>query len=378
MPQLHLSNKTLTQLKIQDIKQMIKHRINHLFSWIVLINLAVAACSRLPLNADAIIKPQENKQSTNLALTPLISPTSKENKSTELPVQYIDPTPTKVPPIVRTWGDYPGPTIYPPIEIPPPMPLLDKSPSQTNILLLGDDQRPYESGLRTDGIILVSIDTNKNLIILLSFPRDLYVYAPGWTMQRINVIYQRGGFDLLSLTFAYNFGIKLDYYVRINIFALEKLIDHLGGIDVNVAYTMTDYDPMLRGNRTILAGKIHMNGAVATWYCRARYATSDFDRARRQQEVLLAVFQRLIRTDLVREAPEMYHQLSSIVSTNMTFENIAQYIPFIIKNKEKLPIRQYHIGSSFVKEWTVPTDGSKVLLPKRDPIRLLMLQALEL
>jgi len=197
-------------------------------------------------------------------------------------------------------------------------------------------------------------------------------------MQRINVIYQRGGFDLLSLTFAYNFGIQLDYYLRINVFALENLIDQLGGIDVNVAYPMTDYDPLLHGNRTILAGKIHMNGAVATWYCRARYATSDFDRARRQQEVFLAVIQRMIRADLTKEAPEMYHQLSSVVSTNMTFENIAQFIPFIIKNKEKLPIRQYHIGNSFVKEWTVPSDGSKVLLPKRDPIRLLMLQALEL
>jgi anionic cell wall polymer biosynthesis LytR-Cps2A-Psr (LCP) family protein len=115
---------------------------------------------------------------------------------------------------------------------------------------------------------------------------------------------------------------------------------------------MTDYDPMLRGNRTIWLENSH-EWSSSHLYCRARYATSDFDRARRQQEVLLAVFQRLIRTDLVREAPEMYHQLSSIVSTNMTFENIAQYIPFIIKNKENLPIRQYHIGSSFVKEWTV-------------------------
>ena len=311
---------------------------------------------------------------------PQLSPT-EQNTATPINLTTPEitraPTPTKIPAILRTWGNYPGPTIYPPIEIPPPVDLIDKPPEQTNILLLGDDQRPNESGLRTDSIMIISVNTTKNAISLISFPRDLYVYAPGWTMQRINVIYQRGGFDLLALTFAYNFGVNLDYYMRVNVFTLQELINQLNGIDVNVAYPMSDEDPLLHGIRSIPVGIGHMNGATAAWYCRARYATSDFDRARRHQEVLQALFQRLLSYDLLRQAPELYNQFSKAVSTNMTFENIARFIPYAFKVKNKLPLRQYLIGKSQVTEWTVPTDGSKVLLPIKDAIRLLMLQAFE-
>jgi hypothetical protein len=222
MPQLHLSNKTLTQLKIQDIKQMIKHRINHLFSWIVLINLAVAACSRLPLNADAIIKPQENKQSTNLALTPLISPTSKENKLQNFQ-SYIDPTPTKVPPIVRTGETIPARQYIHRLKSLPHA-SSRKSPSQTNILLLGDDQRPYESGCERWHHI--GEHYTKKTLSFYFLSLVILCLCSRMDNARINVIYQRGGFDLLSLTFAYNFGIQL-IISSINI-CLENLIDHLG------------------------------------------------------------------------------------------------------------------------------------------------------
>ncbi len=288
-----------------------------------------------------------------------------------------DATPTAQPATVRTWGDYPGPAIWPPIEIPAPLGILPKPGDQINFLLLGDDQRPYEHGFRTDAILLLTINPTYGTASLTSFPRDLYIYAPGWTMQRINVIFERGGFDLLAQAFEYNFGVKPDYYVKVNIWQFQNMLDDMGGIDVKVTYAMSDVDPDDSTKyRTIPAGTTHMDGKTALWYSRARAASSDFDRARRHQEVLQAVFNRLMSLDVIQKAPQFYSKYKNIVSTNLTLGNVAEFFPLARQFLRKFQLRQYLIGRQFVTDWTVPTDGSKVLLPKRAEILLVMQQIL--
>jgi len=306
----------------------------------------------------------------------LPSPT-KAIPSATVTITVGDPTPTVLPPTIRTWGNYPGPSVWPPIEIPAPLGVLPKPVDQINILLLGDDQRPYEHGYRTDAILLLTINPSFGTVSLTSFPRDLFIYAPGWTMQRINVIFERGGFDLLAGTFEYNFGVKPDYYIKVNIWQFQSMLDDIGGIDVQVAYAMSDIDPHDADNyRTIPAGKVHMDGDTALWYSRARSASSDFDRARRHQEVLQAVFMRLMNLDIIQKAPQFYSKYRNSVSTNLTLENVAQLFPFARQFLTNFQLRQYLIGRQFVTDWTVPTDGSKVLLPKRAELLLVMQQIL--
>jgi LCP family protein required for cell wall assembly len=264
--------------------------------------------------------------------------------------------------ISRPWGDFAGPTIWPPSEIPPPAPFIPQPSSQTNILLLGDDQRPGTSGYRTDSIMLLILKPDQKSASLISFPRDLYVYIPGWTMNRINVILARGGFDLMQDTFAYNFGIRPEYYIRINVWAFGDIIDSLGGVDVNVAVPMTDEVPG-EGYHTVQAGLVHMDGATAEWYTRARYATSDFDRTRRHQEVLQALFLKMLSLDALQNIPELYNTYQDNVTTNLTLENITHWLPLAIQLTDTSKVKQYLITHDDVSDWTVPTSGAWCCFP---------------
>jgi len=275
----------------------------------------------------------------------------------------------------KTWGDYPGPIVWPSVEIPPPMGLLAHPEGQINILLLGSDQRPYDGGFRTDTIILLTIDPAQQSIHLTSFPRDLYVYVPGWTMQRINTAMAWGGFDALAQTFEYNFGVRPDHYVRINLFAFQNVIDSLGGIDVHVAMPLSDHRDG-HGTYSVPAGVVHMDGETALWYVRSRYTTSDFDRARRQQEVLRAIFYRLLSLNAVQRAPELFAIYQQNVFTDLSLADIQPLLPLAQSVGQSGNIQSYYIGPQQVLPYTVPSNGAQVLLPIREAVLAVMQQAL--
>ena len=242
-----------------------------------------------------------------------------------------------------------------------------------NILLLGSDQRPYEGGFRTDTIVLLSLDPENGTASMVSFPRDLYVFIPGWTNQRINTAMGYGGFPLLAQTFAYNFGVTPDYYVMVNFWAFEQTIDSLGGIDVNVARALSDKRNGVY--YTVPAGVNHMDGATALWYVRSRYTTSDYDRARRQQEVLRALFSRILSLNGIERAPELYDIYVENVTTDLNWTVIAPLIPLAAQLSDTSRIHQYYVGGSEVTPWVTP-GGAQVLLPRNEAIIYLLQQAL--
>jgi LCP family protein required for cell wall assembly len=248
------------------------------------------------------------------------------------------------------------------------------SGGRINLLLLGSDQRPYEGGFRTDTIILVSLDPNSGTGSLVSFPRDLYVNIPGWTQQRINTAMGYGGFPLLASTLEYNFGVRPEHYVMVNFWAFVETIDSLGGIDVHAAQTLTDHRDG-HGYYTVQAGLNHMDGETALWYARSRYTTSDFDRGRRQQEVILALFDRLISLNAIEQAPELYDIYVQNVTTDLTWQDIAPLLPLAAQLRDTSRIRQYFIGPGQVTSWTTP-GGAQVLLPNQAAIQAILWQAM--
>jgi LCP family protein required for cell wall assembly len=167
-----------------------------------------------------------------------------------------------------------------------------------NILLLGSDQRPNDPSYRTDTLIVVSVNRTTNTVNLLSIPRDLYLYIPGYGMDRINTASIRGdiarwqgrGAGLIAYTVQYNLGIRIDRYARVNFDGFKQIVDALGGIDVAVDCPLTDYrlaSPKLDPNNlssyqrfTLPIGYHHMDGSLALWFARSRETTSDFDRNR--------------------------------------------------------------------------------------------------
>lgn len=300
-----------------------------------------------------------------------------EISPTPLPEEGETPEPTPIgvnPGGSRTWEDYAGPTVWPDIEIPAPMGLLSQPADQINILLLGSDQRPQSGGFRTDTIMLLTLSPSRQTVSLTSFPRDLYVYIPGWTVQRINTAYGWGGFDALALTMEYNFGVRPDYYVMINFWSFVDVIDSLGGISVNAAYTLTDHRDGY-GDYTVPAGVVNMDGETALWYVRSRYSSSDFDRGRRQQEVIQALFNRLISLDALTRAPQLYEIYKQNVTTNMTFDQTSDFLPLASKLTDPSQIKHYYIGPRQVTNW-VSSTGAQVLLPNQSAVLEVMRAAL--
>ncbi|MBI3160341.1 MAG: LCP family protein [Chloroflexi bacterium] len=304
-------------------------------------------------------------------LVPTLAPTREPTSA--IPTARPLATATNIP---TNWVGYPGPAIYPPIAIPPPVGRFAQPDDQINILLLGSDQRPYDSGFRTDTIILVTLNAKLKTVTMTSFPRDLYVYIPGWTMERINAAFRYGGFEALALTLEYNFGVRPDHYALMNFKGFVTLIDELGEIDVEVGQTLTDHRDN-KGNYTVQAGTVQMDGETALWYVRSRYTSSDFDRARRQQEVLTAIFRKIISLDGVRRAGDLYDAFDEIVQTDIGLLDVLGIAP-LAAQIDPGSIQSYTIGPEYVTPWINPYNGAQVLLPNLALTTPLMREALNI
>ena len=284
----------------------------------------------------------------------------------------ITPTPTATP--LPPWYGWAGPTALSAIAIPPPMPRINFSSNVLNILLIGSDARPGLTGTRTDAIMILSLDPNKGTATMLSIPRDLYVYIPGWHVDRINAAYSRGGITLLATTIRYNFGIATDRYVMVNFRGFKSVIDHLGGIDVYVSRSITD----TCSSRTFsfAPGTHHMNGLTALCYARMRHTTSDIDRMRRQQEIMVAFFNKILSIDGLSQLPDLYSTMNSFVQTNVGLSDLVAKLPLAATiAADTSRIRRFAVDSGKYTNWTVPYSGAAVLLPIRSAIQAMLRSA---
>ena len=254
-----------------------------------------------------------------------------------------------------------------------PAGFLPQPRGQVNILLLGSDQRFGRGGFRTDTILLFTINPAENSVNITSFPRDLYVQIPGYSSSRINTALARGGFEILASTFEYNLGVRPDYYVMINFWSFVEVVDSLGGIDVYASQPLSDYTA--RGWFTIPAGLNHMDGDTALYYSRSRKSTSDFDRNRRQQEVVMATIDKLISLYTIAKIPELYNIYVDNFTTNIKLNDIIPLIPVAARIKNTNKFQRYYIGRGQVTSWRTP-GGAAVLLPKREAVMSVMRQAL--
>ena len=251
--------------------------------------------------------------------------------------------------------------------------LIPQPKGQVNVLLLGSDQRLGSSGFRTDTILLVTINPSQNSINITSFPRDLYVNIPGGNMNRINTAFARGGFETMTKTFEVNLGVRPDFYVLINFWSFVEVVDSLGGIEVNASQPLSEYTA--RGWFTIPEGINYMDGDTALYYARSRKSTSDFDRNRRQQEVVEGIIDKLISLYTIAKIPELYSIYTNNVTTNVKLTDIIPLIPVAARFKDNAKIKHYYVGRAQVSNWVTPY-GGQVLLPIQDAVMDVMRQAL--
>lgn len=300
----------------------------------------------------------------------------------ELPtVPYIDLT---LPVVSPSGNDYPNPRAASNPQ--PVMGLTGESlpdweeDERVNILLLGVDKRPEEQYARTDTMILVTVDPATGKAGMLSIPRDLWVTIPGYGENRINTAhyqgdkngYPGGGPALAMKTVQYNLGVPVHFYVRVDFDGFRRIVDTLGGIDINIPQTINDpkypdenygYDPFY-----IEAGLRHLDGDMALKYARTR-ATSgaDFDRARRQQQVLFAIREKALAIDVVPKIPELWATMADTVQTDLQLVDILE----LAKLADEITgedIRSEVIDHKMTVDYRTNT-GAQVLLPVREKIR---------
>jgi LCP family protein required for cell wall assembly len=296
--------------------------------------------------------------------------TPRENTIAEagVVVSGAVPTITPTPTLGVPWGDFPGPTRGSAIEIPPPVPEINFPESVINILLLGSDDAPHRYGHRTDTIMILSLDPDSAKAMLLSVPRDLFVYIPGRSMDRINAAFNFGGIEMIDQTILYNFGIDIDHWVQANFIGFEAAVDHLGGIDVQVGGHL--YDECGGVYYDYYPGTYHMDGHVALCYARMRKTSNDFDRIRRQQEVLKAMFQKVLTLDGLTKLPQLYGEFNKWVDSDVGLGDLLPLIPLASALASgDAGFNGSSIDSSLVIHWTMPISGAQVLLPDREKIQ---------
>ena len=277
----------------------------------------------------------------------------------------------------------PGDVVYEPGK---PLPRWEGT-ERINVLVMGIDQRENEQGpWRTDTMLVLTFDPVTMSGGMLSIPRDLWVPIPGYDEGRINTAhyigeiydYPGGGAALAVKTVQYNIGVPIHHYARVNFTAFEQLVDLVGGIDVYVEEEIDDplypdeaygYEPFY-----LAAGWQHLNGEMALKYARTRHsAGGDFDRAKRQQQVILAMFEQVTRLDLLPQlaprAPELWRTMQGSVMTDPDL-TLEQVIALAQLASEVNPddIRYGVIDEHYTQFWVTP-DGQQVLIPLRDRMR---------
>jgi LCP family protein required for cell wall assembly len=256
---------------------------------------------------------------------------------------------------------------------------------RVNILLLGIDQRVGEKDTcyRTDTMIVFTLDPVTMQAGMLSIPRDIWVPIPGYNNNRINTAncigdtrdYPGGGMALAEKTVENFLGIEINYAARINFTAFESFVDRLGGVEIDVPADIYDAEYPTEDYGTevfsLSKGLQTLDGATALKYARTRHSgNGDFDRARRQQQVIIAVKEKLqdprTMASLLSQAPALLNDLSTSVKTDMTIDQIQQ-LAVLATRIERGNIQSEVLDQRFTSFATTP-EGYEVVIPNRERI----------
>ncbi|MCP4360568.1 MAG: LCP family protein [Chloroflexi bacterium] len=354
---------------------------------IIWLAITLVACGQTKVKTPTATAVLPSTTPTNIPTSnPLITPTPNHSVTpsppppiTSSPHSLITPTPQPtLIPSPKPYATIDATTHPPGTAVPPPAPLFAKPDHITNIILLGNDVETPQGG-RTDSLILVSIDRQSKTAVMLSLPRDLYVVIPGWRMTRINLALPHGhgadypgaGGGLIRDTIEYNLGIPVDYYARIGFNGFKEAVDAIGGIEMVVNCSLTDWrlispelDPTLEESWeqfTLEPGLHEMDGDLALWFARSRRTTNDFERGLRQQRVLQAIFNQGMSRELLPQLPDLWAAYQHNIETDMSLPlmlELAALAPTIQQNG----IQHLTLPYEALTSWRSPTGGAVQLL----------------
>lgn len=225
----------------------------------------------------------------------------------------------------------------------------------TNILLIGIEE--LFGGKNTDTMMIASINTRDNTVQLSSLMRDSYVSIPNWKSTKLNAAYAHGGIELLRNTIEQNYKIHLDGYATVNFESFEKIIDQLGGVEIQLGAKEANYLNKTnyisnKAYRNVKEGINVLNGNQALGYCRIRKVptydgvNNDFGRTLRQRRVLNAIFEKYKNQNIVKLI-NTTNTCLGYVTTNLSKGQIEELLNALLEVK-----------MSTIQMKSIPIDGT--------------------
>lgn len=230
-----------------------------------------------------------------------------------------------------------------------------------NILLIGQDRRKGDGArMRSDSMIVATIDLTTNEIKLTSLMRDMYVPVPGYGYGMINATYLHGGMALLDETIERNFGITIDGNVEVDFTRFISLMELIGPLDIELKQEEAEF--LNRENGWHLkAGNNSMNSEQVLAYCRVRrVGRSDWERTDRQRSVVTKMFNKLRQSDLstlYRFANEAF----PLLKTDLSNSEILRYVYTVISK-----------GMHITESKRLPKDGTYTQEIREETLQVLV------
>lgn len=261
-----------------------------------------------------------------------------------------------------------------------PSSLKGEGDGRINIMFLGIGGENHNGGQLADTIMIASIDPVNKQLAMLSIPRDLRVPLKEGGFTKINAIHAYGeqnqegsGPQALKDLLSEILDLPIHYYLKVDFDGFRKIVDEIGGIDINVpneiydpsypAPNMIDYEPFY-----IKAGDQHLNGDVALKYARTRKSSSDFDRAERQQQIILAVREKAVSVGVLANPSKVLsiaNILGDHVRMDMSAKEVSAFLSIlsqldasktiskVLDNAADGPLYTYNVGGYYL----VPKSG---------------------
>jgi polyisoprenyl-teichoic acid--peptidoglycan teichoic acid transferase len=301
--------------------------------------------------------------------SPVSVPTLEEIPSSPLPSPSATSSATTAPTITASstvtlnpnipWQGFPGPEIDPVIPIPPPAARL-VVPDDVQIgLLLGTD-RPAPFVGRTDAMILMFYNSRLGRASLAAIPADLFVYIPGYTMQRLQVAYAVGGIEQVMLAIEYNFGIQPDHWALAHPAEIASLVDEFRDFTIEVPAAYPDQCGGLEvGRRT-------MNGQQVLCYVSFRQDMDELDRNQRQLAVVGQIFRRMVEGGNLVRLPGLVQTYEPNVETSYSLEDMVGFIPLALQLGDPKHLGLMQMTPAQLLLWEIPGQwGTQAFQPAK-------------
>ncbi len=281
------------------------------------------------------------------------------------------PRPTASPNSV--WGSYPGPVIDPVTPVPTPVnPFLIPSEVKVGILLGTNRDAPFVS--RTDVMMLMFYNEKLGRASLLAIPSDLYVYLPGYTMQRLQIAYAIGGVQQMQDAIEYNFGVRPLRYALIHPTEMTGFVKRLDALYLDVS---GDYSEACKG---LTAGHRRMNASDVLCYITYRDGMDEVDRNQRQLDVAANIFHRMTQSGKLALLPNIYATAVPNVESNYTLNDLLGYIPLALRMGDQQQLGLFRFEQSDLILWDIPGQeqlGSQGFVPRTGAIPALVQRAVD-